>query len=174
MAGRAFAELANNRLVTHLPYWPLRRLVLRALGAEIGPHAYLFGGSEVLHAPGLQLAGNCHIGRLCQIDARGGITIGRNVVIASHCLLITADHDIYSPGFEGRLGAIVIGDRAWIASGAIITKGVTVGEGAVVAAGSVVTKDVDPWTIVGGVPAKPIGERPQEQTYEINYGPTYY
>ena len=122
----------------------------------------------------IRIAGNCHIGRFCQIDGRGGITIGRNAVIASHTLLITADHDPQSPDFGGRLAPIVIGDRVWLGSRVIILKGVTIGEGAVVAAGSVVHRDVDPWTIVSGVPAKPIGVRNPHQTYEIDYGPVWY
>lgn len=135
---------------------------------------YLFGSSEVLAPKALTLEGNCHIGRYCQIDARGGITIGRNVVIASHCLLITADHDPDDPGFGGRLGAITIHDRAWLGSRVTVLKGVTIGEGAVVAAGSAVIDDVPPWTIAAGVPAKPIRERSRTQEYEIDYGPTWY
>lgn len=139
-----------------------------------GDHTYLFADSEFIAPQNLVIAGNCHIGRYCQIDARGGISIGRNSVIASHSLLITADHDPQAPGFDGRLAPIVIGDRVWLGSRVIILKGVTVGEGAVVAAGSVVHRDVAPWTIVSGVPAKPIGRRSREQTYEIDQGPTWY
>jgi acetyltransferase-like isoleucine patch superfamily enzyme len=171
---RTGLELTFNRLVTHIPFNPLRIWWLRRLGASLGQHVYLFGGSEVLNARDLTIPGNCHIGRFCQIDARGGITLGQNVVIASHCLLITADHDPDDPGFGGRLGPIDIGDRVWIGSRATILKGVRLGEGAVVAAGSVVASDVPAWTKVGGVPAKPIGTRVPDQRYVIDYGPTWY
>lgn len=90
---RPLAELIFNRVVTHIPLNRLRVWVLRRLGARLGPHTYLFGGSEVLAPEELTIDGQVHIGRFCQIDARGGIHIGRNVVIASHTLLITADHD---------------------------------------------------------------------------------
>jgi putative colanic acid biosynthesis acetyltransferase WcaF len=171
---RALAELAMNRLITHVPYNPLRLAVLRALGAQIGSHTYLFGGSEFLAPDRLSIAGQVHVGRFCQVDARGGIRIGRNVVIASHCLFITADHDPDDPAFPGRLGSIGIGDRVWIGSRATVLRDVTIGEGAVVAAGAVVGDDVPPWTIVGGVPARPLRSRPREQVYEIDYGPTFY
>jgi maltose O-acetyltransferase len=171
---RELAELLHNRLLTHIPSNNLRVGYLRRLGMQAGPHTYLFGGSEVLAPHKLRIAGNCHVGRFCQVDARGGIDIGRNVVIASHCLLISADHDLDDPGFPGRLAPIAIGDRVWIASRSVVTKGVTLGEGAVVAAGAVVTRDVDPWTVVGGVPAAPIGDRNREQTYEIDFGPRWY
>jgi putative colanic acid biosynthesis acetyltransferase WcaF len=171
---RPLAELVFNRALTHVPSNALRVAALRRLGAELGPHTYLFGSSEFIAPERLRIAGNIHIGRYCQIDARGGIEVGRNVVIASHTLLLTADHDPDDPGFAGRLGQITIRDRAWIGSRATILKGVNIEEGAVVASGSVVTEDVPPWTIVGGVPARPLGFRSPVQTYEINYGPELY
>jgi acetyltransferase-like isoleucine patch superfamily enzyme len=148
--------------------------MLRLLGAEIGPHTFLFGGTEVLAPRELKIAGQVHIGRYSQIDARGGIAIGRNVVIASHTLLITADHDPDDPGFSGRLGSITIGDRAWIGSRAMVLRGVRIGEGAVVSAGAVVIDDVEPWNIVAGVPARVLRKRSREQTYEIDDGPNLY
>lgn len=171
---RAAVELVHNRVVTHIPWNALRLRYLKALGLTSGAHTYLFGGSEVLAPENLHIEGNCHIGRLCQLDARGGITIGRNVVIASHTLLITADHDVQSPDFDGRLGPIHIEDRVWIGSRVVVLKGVTIGEGAVVAAGSVVHRDVPAWAIVSGVPAAVIGERSSDQRYVINYGPQWY
>src|SRR6185503_12777471 len=123
---RVGLELVYNRLVTHVPCNPLRVWWLRRLGAQLGAHVYLFGGSEVLAPRGLRIRANCHIGRFCQIDARGGISLGTNVVIASHCLLITADHDPQDGRFPGRLGQITIHDRVWIGSRATILRGVTI------------------------------------------------
>jgi acetyltransferase-like isoleucine patch superfamily enzyme len=174
MAMRGVAELVYNRFVAHLPATGPRARYLRAIGADLGPNVFLFGGTEVLYAPGLSIAGNCHIGRFCQLDARGGIVLGTNVVIASHTLLITADHGIDDPTFDGRLAPITIGDRAWLASRVTVVKGVEIGEGAVVGAGSVVTADVPPWAIVAGVPARVVGERSPHQTYEIDSGPAFY
>ena len=171
---RAAAELVHNRLLTNVPVNDLRVGYLRKLGMRAGEHVYLFGGTEVLAPQNLTIKGNCHIGRFCQIDARGGIALGRNVVIASHTLLITADHDPHSPDFSGRLGRIVIHDRAWLGSRVVVLKGVTIGEGAIVAAGSVVHKDVAPWSIVSGVPATTVGERSRNLTYEVDYGPRWY
>jgi maltose O-acetyltransferase len=171
---RAALELVHNRLLTHLPWNDLRIAYLKMLGMRAGSSTYLFGGSEVVSPQRVEIEGNCHIGRSCQIDGRGGIKIGCNVVIASHSLLITADHDPQSSDFRGRLGPIVIEDRVWIGSRAIVLKGVTIGRGAVVAAGSVVHRDVPPWTIVSGVPAKAVGHRSQDQEYLINYGPRWY
>jgi maltose O-acetyltransferase len=152
----------------------MRLRYLRVLGLDAGRHTYLFGGSEVIAPQNIEIEGNCHIGRFCHIDGRGGIRIGRNVVIASQAMLITADHDPQDAEFPGRLGSIVIEDRAWLGSRVTVLKGVTIGTGAVVSAGAVVTSDVAPWTIVSGVPARPIGSRSTRQTYEIDYGPEFY
>jgi putative colanic acid biosynthesis acetyltransferase WcaF len=169
----AVGQLAYNRILTHVPLTSLHVAWLRRLGADLGPNSFLYGESEYLAVERLSIAGNVHIGRHCQVDARGGITIGRNTSIANHCMLITADHDTDDPDFPPRMAPIAIGERVWICSRALITKGVTIGEGAVVAAGAVVTKDVQPWTKVGGVPAKVIGARNPAQTYQLSAGPRY-
>ncbi|HEX3426910.1 MAG TPA: acyltransferase [Acidimicrobiales bacterium] len=167
-------ELVFNRLITHIPHNGLRLTWLRLLGMHAGPHTYIYGDCDVDLAAHISLEGQVHIGRRCLLDGRGGLSIGKNVVIGARCLLITADHDLQDPGFRGRTAPIVIEDRVWIGSHATILKGVTLGEGCVVAAGAIVTKSVDPWTVVAGVPARPIGSRSQHQTYEMTYGPTWW
>jgi acetyltransferase-like isoleucine patch superfamily enzyme len=94
----------------------------------------------------------------------GNLTIGDNVLIAGHCLIIPANHvftDINIPisnQGETKKG-IIIEDNVWIGSGCRILDGITIGTGAIIAAGAVVNKDVLPNTIVGGVPAKLIKNR---------------
>lgn len=66
---------------------------------------------------------------------------------------------------------MTIGDYAWLCSHCIILPGVTIGEGAIVASGAVVTKDVEPWTVVGGIPAKEIAKREQK---DYDYRPGAY
>lgn len=86
-----------------------------------------------------------------------GVVIGRNVRIGPNVVIIDDDfHDATNHSSAGKTGAIRIHDDVWIAMGAMVLKGVTIGEGAAVAAGAVVTKDVAPYTLVAGVPAKPI------------------
>lgn len=87
------------------------------------------------------------------------ITIGDQATVSQGVKLCTAGHDISSKIMELTYAPIVVGDNAWIAGWSIILPGVTIGEGAVVAAGSVVTKDVEPWSVVGGNPAKFIKKR---------------
>ena len=82
-----------------------------------------------------------------------------NATVSQGVKLCTASHDISSKIMELTYEPITIGANAWVAGWSIILPGVTIGEGAVVAAGAVVTKDVEPWTVVGGNPAKLIKKR---------------
>jgi acetyltransferase-like isoleucine patch superfamily enzyme len=79
------------------------------------------------------------------------------------------EHDPQSGTYTTQGGPVVIEDYAWVSCRVVILPGVTIGRGAVVAAGSVVTKDVAPYTIVGGVPAKKIGDRNRDLTYTLDY-----
>ncbi len=117
---------------------------------------------------------NSAAARLGSSRLSGGIYIGKNVVIASHALLITADHDPDSVDFAGRLGPIVIEDRVWLGSRVTVLKGVTIGEAAVVSAGAVVTRDIPAGCVAAGVPARPIAHREGPFEYEIDHGPEFY
>jgi len=87
------------------------------------------------------------------------ISVGNHVVINDGVRLLTASHDVHDPGYRHVFQEIVIEDFVWIATGAIVLPGVHLGRGAVAAAGSVVTRDVAPYTVVAGNPARPIAER---------------
>ena len=120
-----------------------------------------------------------HIGSGTILAAAIGIEIGDDVLIAFDALIM--DHDSHSLLFRERrndvrdwmdgkkdwtnveMGRVHISDKAWVGARAIILKSTTIGEGAIVAAGSVVTKDVPPWTIVGGNPAKMIRALSEEE-----------
>jgi acetyltransferase-like isoleucine patch superfamily enzyme len=115
---------------------------------------------------GLAIGNNCVISPKCRLDARGGIFIGNKVGISQEVIILTADHDINSTTGSGRTKGVVIADYVWIGTRATILPGVTIGKGAVVAAGAVVTKNVEPYSVVGGVPAKLMAQRNQDLNYE--------
>ena len=108
---------------------------------------------------------NVEMGRYVAIDygvnlySVDKITIGTKVAISREAFICTASHDITKPERPLVTAPITICDGVWIGARAIILPGVTIGEGAVVAAGAVVTKDVEPFTVVGGNPAKFIKKR---------------
>ena len=87
------------------------------------------------------------------------IVLGDQVTVSQGVRLCTAGHDISSPIMELTYKPIVVGANAWVAAWSIVMPGIMIGEGAVVAAGAVVTKDVEPWTVVGGNPARFLKKR---------------
>lgn len=109
-------------------------------------------------AKNLCIGQHCCLG-ITQMQTHARIAIGNGVVINDGARLITGSHDIHSPTYDHVFAPIIVEDHAWIATDAMILKGVTIGRGAVVAAGSVVTKSVPAFTVVGGNPAKQIGRR---------------
>jgi acetyltransferase-like isoleucine patch superfamily enzyme len=120
-------------------------------------------------AKGLTVGKDSVINSRCRLDTRGGITIGNKVSISQEVIILTADHDVESTDFAGRNRQVVIEDFVWIGTRAIILPGVVVGRGAVVAAGAVVSKNVEPFTVVAGVPAQFIKKRRRDINYIVNY-----
>lgn len=94
-----------------------------------------------------------------------GVVIGNNVMIAPHCMIASGNHDFKQTEFPMRFartitkGPIIIEDNVWIGANCTITDGVKIGKEAVIGANSVVIKDVEPWSIMSGVPAVKIGSR---------------
>jgi len=116
---------------------------------------------------------NTVINRQCYLDGREPLYIGNCVSISNQVYIQTATHDHQDPYFGWVPGPVRIEDYAWIGARAMILPGVTVGEGAVVAAGAVVAKDVPPYAIVAGIPARVIGERNRDLRYKFNYFPFF-
>ena len=139
------------------PRWALngwRRRLMRAFGAKVGKGVRLQGGAEIWQPWRIRIGANSWIDGPANLYSVDDIRIGHDAVISEEAYICTASHDLASKTFALTSAPIEIGDYAWICARAVILPGVKVGEGAVVAAGSVVTRDVEPWTVVGGVPAK--------------------
>jgi acetyltransferase-like isoleucine patch superfamily enzyme len=159
--------------VIALIFGRIRAALLRLRGARIGPKTsvgrrvvvrkanliHLGTRVEIEHDVFLKMTGGAltigdytFIGRGCEIDVAESVVIGAHALLAPNVFI--TDHT------QGnRNGAVAIGDDAWIGAHAVILAGVTIGDGAIVGAGAVVTKDVAPYAIVGGVPARVIGSR---------------
>lgn len=152
-----------NSIISNFPSRRFRLLMLRFWGGKIGKIA-LFGHFEIRNVKGLKIANGCSIGPRVRLDARSGLTIKENVTIASEVMIWTLHHDYNDLNFKQTGGPVTIESYAWICSRAIILPNVVIGKGAVVASGAVVVKDVPPFSVVGGVPAKVIGTR-EEKDY---------
>jgi maltose O-acetyltransferase len=136
---------------------------------QIGRSTSIHRGCRFYMAEKINIADHCVINREVLLDGRMGLRIAANTSVSEGAQILTLEHDPNSPTFETRGALVTIGEHAFIGARALVLPGVVIGEGAVVAAGAVVTKDVAPFTIVGGVPARPIGKRRTDLSYEINY-----
>lgn len=153
-------------------------------GVGIGRHATLRANTDA--NPGIALAAGVSIndavvinanrgfvtlgerswlGPFCFVCGNGGVTIGRNVLVAGHSTINTVSHtttrcDIPVNDQPVLTDPVVIEDDVWIGLNAVILQGVTLGHGCIIGAGAVVTRSIPPWSIAVGVPARVVGRRP--------------
>lgn len=163
--------LFGNVVINKIPSRHIRKWFYQILGAEIGKNTVICRRADLLYPKGLVLKDNVAIGWFVHMDARAGIYVDHDTNISSYTKFITGSHDVNDPDFTAHFKQIKIGHHVWIGTGAIVLQGVTIGDGAVVAAGAVVTKDVIPYTVVGGVPAKFIRNRNCDLRYKIKGAP---
>ena len=189
MPGRASVKLiglsllayVTNHIISAIPFYTLRRLwYARVLGIRMGRGAALAMGQFLwffslsqVRRDGVVIGPDSLINRGCVLDARGPLRIGAHVSVSPNVVILTTQHIADHPDFITETKPVAIHDYAWIGMRAMIMPGVTIGEGAVVAAGSVVTRDVPPYTIVGGVPARPIGRRQGPMRYRLAFRPLF-
>lgn len=145
-------EITPNILSRHLRYFIYKKIYKTKIGKDV----YMYRHIEIRSPQNLVITGKNSIGKHVILDARRGLVIEEGCVIASHVLIWTLHHDYNSDNFQAIGAPVTLGAYSWICSKAIILPGVTIGKGAVVASGAVVTKNVPPYSIVGGVPAKVI------------------
>ncbi|MGO9791632.1 MAG: acyltransferase [Solirubrobacteraceae bacterium] len=162
-----FYEVVFNRVVTHIPIRRLRARWLRLAGATLAPDVVIFCGAQVFKPRGLTIGRRGTIAWRVFLDARGGITMGDDVNVASDSHILTADHDVRSRYFQARAEPVRLGDFTSLGTRTMVLKGVTVGRGGIAAAGAVVNRDVPPFTIVGGIPARAIGKRATDLAYNL-------
>lgn len=136
----------------------LRHALLRMFGAKIDKKALIYSSCTIF-APWNLVVGRACLGPRTEIYNKSMITIGDDCAISQGTFLCTASHDISSVMLPLKSAPIIIEDKVWVAADAFVGMGVTIGEGAVVGARACVFKDVEPWTVVGGNPAKVIKKR---------------
>lgn len=136
-----------------------RILILKLFGAKIGKHCKISASVKIWAPWNLKVGDFVAIGFNAFIYNPGEIILGDKITISQRAHLCSASHDIFNATNPLITQPITIKNRAWIAAEAFVGMGVTIGEGAVVGARSAVFKNVEPWTVVGGNPAKFIKKR---------------
>ena len=136
-----------------------KRFLLRLFGAKIDRTAVVYSSAKVYYPANLVMERYACLASDVDCYNVAPIRIGANSTVSQGVYLCTASHDITNPRNPLITAPIVIEDQAWVAAEAFVGMGVTIGQGAVVGARAAVFKDVEPWTVVGGNPAKFIKKR---------------
>lgn len=152
-------ELYLVMLAGLVPSHIFRIIIYKLSGMKIGKGSRFHMWGRFYETHGIRVGEDTVIGNHVFLDGRSQLTIGNHVNIASEVLIYNSQHDIDAEDFHPVNAPVTINDYVFIGPRVIILPGVTIGEGAVVAAGAVVTKDVQPYTVVGGVPATFIRDR---------------
>lgn len=139
-------------------YW-WRTMLLRMFGAKIGRHCKIRSSVRVWAPWNVILGDYVALGPKVELYSVDRIVIGTKVAISQNAYICTASHDITRKGNPLITAPIYVENFAWVAADAFVGMGITIGEGAVVGARAAVFKDVEPWTVVGGNPAKTIKKR---------------
>jgi putative colanic acid biosynthesis acetyltransferase WcaF len=140
-----------------------RRFLLRLFGGRIGANVHIYASAKIYIPWNLELGAESAIGEDSFIYNLGRLTIGQRAVISHRVHLCGGTHDYTKSSFPLLRTTIDIGSDVWVGADAFIGPGVTIGDGAIVGARAVVIKDVRPWVIVAGNPAREIKSRAMPQ-----------
>lgn len=158
---RLLVALSLARMLPDLVGGRVRAQALRWAGVEVGSGTLIGGSIKLVGSSSpskhLVIGRGCWINAGCHFDASAPLQIGHGVSLAQQVMLLTETHEIGPPSRRAgtlRSGPITVGNGCWLGARCIILPGVSVGDGAVIAAGAVVTRDVEPNTVVAGVPAR--------------------
>jgi acetyltransferase-like isoleucine patch superfamily enzyme len=149
-----------------IPSNHLRKFIYKHIfKVQIGKNVVMHYGIDIMAGYKIEIGDGTIVGFGCLLDGRSGLKIGKNVNFSSYVSVHTLQHNKNDPFFGGVGGEVSIGDRAWISSNTKILPNVKIGEGAIVCGCACVTKDVTPFSIVAGIPAKEIGKRSSDLKY---------
>jgi putative colanic acid biosynthesis acetyltransferase WcaF len=136
-----------------------RRLLLILFGAKLAPTARVYPSASIWSPANLEMAAYACLGPASHAYSMAPIIIGENALVSQGGQLIAGTHDIEDPLFQLQARSITLGARVWIAAEAFVGPGVIVGEGAVLGARGCAFKNLEPWTVYAGNPARAIKPR---------------
>jgi len=152
------------------PAFGWRRFVLRLFGAQVGHQVHVYNSAVIYYPWNLEIGDWSAIGEWALIYNLGAIRIGQRTTVSQRAHLCAGTHDYRQAALPLLKPPITIGDQAWICADAFVGPGVQVGDGAVIGARAVVMRDVAPWTIVAGNPARLVGPRQLQPETETGAG----
>lgn len=161
-------KMIRQLLGTDRPYYIHKTAIVNPDLITVGKETHILEYVIIREFGTLTIGDHVQVGPFCVFFPDGGIKIGNNVMIAPHCAFAASNHDHVQTDvpmrFAGAIskGPIVIEDNVWIGANCTITDGVTIGHDALIGANSVITKNVQPYEIVGGTPARHLGFRKQK------------
>lgn len=144
----------------------LRAGLYRLLFARLDGFAFIYPGARIDHCYRIRAGRSLAINSGAFVSGRGGLSFGDNVLVGPNAVIVSTEHSFDQTdrpihAQRQRILPTTIGDDVWIGANAVVVAGVDIAPGTIVSAGAVVTADTKPYSIVGGVPARVIGQRPQ-------------
>lgn len=142
----------------------IRKAVFKLLFAQYGRNTYIDYGCYMRYMARIKVGNNVSVNKGCRFygsffEKNTYITIGNNVAIGPEVSIFAAGHDYNYIDLPDIAASVEIGNNVWIGGRSIILPGVKIGEGCIIGAGSIVTKDIEPWSVAVGAPAKIIKKR---------------
>jgi putative colanic acid biosynthesis acetyltransferase WcaF len=144
---------------TPRPLHAWRAMLLRVFGAQLGQDCWIYPGAIIWAPWNLVCEDAVRVGNGANIYNVAVVTLRSHSIVSQEAYLCSASHDINDPAFPMVWAPITLGRYAWVCARASVCPGVRLGDGAVLALGAVATKDLDAWTVYGGVPAQRIATR---------------
>ena len=141
------------------PLHAWRAFLLRCFGARLGRSCYVYPRARIWAPWNLVCEDVATVGDEAVVYNPQQVHLGSHAIVSQQAYLCGATHDCDDAGFRLIAAPISIGPYAWICARAVVQPGVTVAEGAVLGLGGIATKDLEPWTVYGGVPARRIRKR---------------
>lgn len=159
--------LIYKHLISHLPYSPgnrLREKILKRILGRMGEGSHVSTQVSIISPENVFLDERVGVANRVILDGRGGISIGKDSIIGFESIILSCTHKSSSRDIPIRdqgmyQKKISIGEDVWIGARALIMPGVKIGQGAIIGANAVVSRDVEPYAIMGGVPARLIKYR---------------
>jgi putative colanic acid biosynthesis acetyltransferase WcaF len=150
------------------PFHAWRRFLLRSFGAKLGPHTHIYPKARVWAPWNLTCEEFATIADGAIVYNPKELHMGSHANVSQEAYVCGATHDYEDPAFPLIAFPVTLGAYSWVCARATVQPGVNLGEGAVLALGSVATRDLEPWTVYGGVPARKIKARVMRQQGELS------